>query len=236
VNPRHQIAVVLCVAALLALAGWLAYGFGCERRAAGLARSDRLADRLRAIELFRGESTDLARQTLHRLTKDKEIRVALAAVRALAAVPDEESCRLLGDVCRGSPSGDVRGAAAAALGKYQNTPTDTLAQMLAADKDPAARAGAARGLSGKRDRAAADALVVALERDDDVRVRRSAMAALHSLLGVRFLYRPEAPLSERQQAIRVIKAEVSRIRAGRSGDGLPVHHQHDHRCPDGVGG
>ena len=236
--------IILCAAVvLLAVLGAVLWylessGWWVARQAA----SGDLSDRIEAVALLRGKGGSLARETLLRLSEDKELRVALAAVRAMGAheAHREALVRICAKGDRGlvraaavaalgkfedTPSADliailktdkdpvVRAAAAAALGKFEDTPSAYLIAILKTDKDPVVRAGAVEGLAHKRDAQTTEALLAAMD-DNDLTVRRKAMAALYRSMGLRFLYRPDDPRLKRRADIAKIRRLIRQIVAG----------------------
>jgi len=205
--------IILCAAVvLLAVLGAVLWylessGWWVARQAA----SGDLSDRIEAVALLRGKGGSLARETLLRLSEDKELRVALAAVRAMGA--HEAHREALVRICAKGDRGLVRAAAVAALGKFEDTPSADLIAILKTDKDPVVRAGAVEGLAHKRDAQTTEALLAAMD-DNDLTVRRKAMAALYRSMGLRFLYRPDDPRLKRRADIAKIRRLIRQIVAG----------------------
>ena len=205
--------IILCAAVvLLAVLGAVLWylessGWWVARQAA----SGDLSDRIEAVALLRGKGGSLARETLLRLSEDKELRVALAAVRAMGA--HEAHREALVRICAKGDRGLVRAAAVAALGKFEDTPSAYLIAILKTDKDPVVRAGAVEGLAHKRDAQTTEALLAAMD-DNDLTVRRKAMAALYRSMGLRFLYRPDDPRLKRRADIAKIRRLIRQIVAG----------------------
>jgi len=161
------------------------------------------ARRLAAIAELRGSTDEKAVSTLHRLSRDPVPLVAVAAVKAIGAAP-ESNHQTLKQILTESDSGAVRGEAAAELGKCKQVKTEILTEVMRTDKDPQARAGAARGLSRRRDRGALEQLVAALE-DGDPRVRLWAITAISRTTAMRFDYDAGKSPEQQQDKISVIK-------------------------------
>ena len=190
----------------------LGYWYGYGGRAARLAASERVDDRLEAVRLLADKDNGLAVETLGRLAGDPEQRVALAAVRAVGVCRSEPRRRLLGDLYR-SGRGKLRAVAAAELGRFERTPPRTLIGILVTDPSPVVRAGAAEGLAHKRDEAALASLADALD-DEAPEVRRWAYTALCRTLGMRFGYNPNDPPARRAEGVAFIRSYLARRAAG----------------------
>ena len=210
-KSKHTIILVVSAGVILLVGALLWYRDEYGGRAAGLAESDQIEDRVEATVLLRGKSNSLARETLFKLSQDSELRVALAAVRSLEANTDARNGEVLRHVLDSGAAMRVRGAAAAALGKYESVQAKTLVDILVSDKDPVLRAGAAEGLGRKDDPAGVDALVTALNDPEEL-VRQGAIVGLQRSLGVRFLYDPAAPSARRRQAMARIRQAVKSMR------------------------
>ena len=204
---KPKILIAICLAAVLVLALALWYVDSDTAKAARLARSGDPAERVQAVELLRGKHDNTAREILARLAKDKNLRVALAAIRALGRDACRQNQKVLTELCKHAARGKVRGAAAAALGRFKDTPAAELVAVLRSDKDPVARAGAAEGLYHLHDRSAANDLLAAMD-DDDLAVRRWAAKAFYRTVGLAFLYRPTDPRPKRRAAIARIRSTL----------------------------
>ncbi|HUU23225.1 MAG TPA: HEAT repeat domain-containing protein [Phycisphaerae bacterium] len=200
---RRFAAGFLLLTAAVTFAVWALRGYGTD--AARLAGSADREDRIQAIDLLRQRTDDTSRQVLFGLCSDGDLRVAATAVWALGQAHDaaagEMLLKLLADKGR---HGRVRGEAAAMLGRFKDVPPVFLTRALAEERDPAVRAGAARGLYGMRARRAVPALVGAL-RDPDRNVRKWVLAALHHMTVRRFGYDPSLPPDRQAGAIREIE-------------------------------
>ena len=204
-KPQIVIVTGLALALLLGLLLW--FLGGDVAKASRLAGSGDAAERLEAIELLRGKHNDTAREILARLSKDKDLRVSLAAIRALGRDTCQQNRDVLAGLCKEADRARVRGAAAAALGQFKDAPAAELVAVLRSDKDPIARAGAAEGLYHLRDRSAAADLLAAMD-DDDLTVRRWATKAFYRTVGLAFLYRPTDPRPKRRAAIAQIRSTL----------------------------
>ncbi len=160
-------------------------------------------DRLVAVLNLSGQTGEGALRTLRHLSRDVEPRVAMAAVRAIAAGKRDRNRQILSEIVAKAERGAVRGAAAAELGGFQQTDPRILIDVLAGDPSGQARAGAAKGLSRLRKADAMDQLVKSLE-DPDRRVRLWAVTALSRITALRFIfYADKDPKSQRQNIDRI---------------------------------
>jgi HEAT repeat protein len=190
--------VLLLVAAVL-LTRWV---FG-EHGNARLWDSDKADERLLAVEALRADDSGAARERLTRMLSDSDRRVVVQSVRAMAFNRSESSHRVLVEQLRTAADPQVRGEVAAALGRYEQTPTKTLTSLLASDPEPKVRAGAARGLAAKKDKAAVPELYKALS-DPDPQVRAWAITGIGRATLHRFIYEAERSPEQQQQRIRDI--------------------------------
>ena len=179
-------------------------------------------DRLAAVLNLTGQTGEGPVRTLRRLSRDAEPRVAVAAVRAIAADKRDRNRQILSEIVAKAERGAVRGAAAAELGAFPQTDARILIDVLAGDPSSEARAGAAKGLSraakGLSRLRKADAmvqLVKALE-DPDRRVRLWAITALSRITALRFIYYADKKPASQQQNIARIKQQL-RDRCGYKG-------------------
>ena len=93
----------------------------------------------------------------------------------------------------------ARGAAAAALGECPEVDVRVLTRAMLSDSDAQARAGAAKGLARRRDKATLPQLVQALE-DPDPRVRLWAITAIRRITAFHFKYdAARAPEQQRDE-------------------------------------
>ncbi len=172
--------------------------------------SDDPAKRKEAAAKLDGKSDEDSLRTLHRLSQDDDVGVARAAVRAIRgsgeAKKHERNRQLLQRVVKESKSAKVRGDAAAALGDFDNVPAGMLINVLENDPEPAARAGAARGLGFRGDPDALIQLFNAL-RDKDPVVRAEAITALSRITAFRFDY--DARVSPAKQGPKLTKIRAT---------------------------
>lgn len=181
----------------------------------GDANSSDPDDRLAAVLNLTGQTGEGAAGTLRRLSRDVEPRVAVAAVRAIAADKHDRNRQVLSEIVAKAERGAVRGAAAAELGGFPQTDARILIDVLAGDPSSEARAGAAKGLSRLRKGDAMDQLVKSLE-DPDRRVRLWAVTALSRITALRFIYYADRDPASQQQNIARIKQQL-RQRCGYKG-------------------
>lgn len=182
--------LVVCVAA----AGWTLIDSDSQGQPTTPEdRVDRLGD----------EKTEQARRELIQLTASPTREIALSAVRNLGRHGDEESRRALEEVLADTGRDPrVRSAAAAKLGEYDQADPQTLARVLAREKNVHIRRGAARGLMKWTDTDHTEAvgdLYRALS-DPDLRVRQSAATGLRRATLMLFTFDPRKdPRTQRKQ-------------------------------------
>jgi HEAT repeat protein len=155
---------------------------------------------------------------LVKLAGDAELRVAKAAIRAIGSRSDEASRLELERIATKNENGELRGTAAAEVGKFQKTDYRLLTGILLDDKDPKARRGAARGLKRLHNAAAMKSLVKALG-DTDCDTRRNSFEAIGAATAIRLQFNAMASLDTRNKQIAEIKRRLEMIKK--------VHH-HDH--------
>ncbi len=202
---KHKIALAVAGVALLGVTAWLWYWYGYGARLAAMAQSDDPHVRLEAIALLRGKSNSLARKVFFRLSNDPDVRVAREAVRAVGTDLSQSNYRLLREMLNaGNPV--VRGEAAAALGKYEETDVQLLLDVLQDDPAPAARAGAGKALGRKRDPTTLTDLTRALKQENSQQVRIAVITAIHDITIVRFKYDPGASPAVRDRQASTIES------------------------------
>jgi len=211
----HKVVLAICVVALAALTAGLWHWFEGGGRAAALAESDRVADRLAAADSLAGADSPGARRTLRQLSADDNPRVAVAAVRAIGAGAADGNRLALMDISAGAARPAVRAAAVAALGRYEATDTAFLVARLS-DASGEVRAAAAEGLARKRDPAALGDLIDALD-DADRNVRAWAITAVSRTMKMRFAYFPDDPPARRARAVAVIRSRLPGATTGAAG-------------------
>ncbi|MBT3199595.1 MAG: HEAT repeat domain-containing protein [Phycisphaerales bacterium] len=194
------------LAALILLLGAIAMACWPE---AGDPDSPDPEKRLQAIAKLEGRTDTEAVQTLVRLSRDRKPRVSVAAIKMIASSPESSHAPLQEILAEPDISPPARAEAAAALGKCpkQNVPITVLTQVLTGNADAQVRAGAARGLSRRKDPAALKELVAALE-DPDARVRLWAVTAIGRTTALRFDYDARVPPEQQRDKIRTIKATL----------------------------
>ncbi|MBT3201132.1 MAG: HEAT repeat domain-containing protein [Phycisphaerales bacterium] len=178
----------------------------------GAPESPDMQRRLDAISQLVDSTDQASLDTLVKLASDPELRVAKASIRAIGHRRDEPSRLVLKQLVSEHKSGELRGTAATELGRFKETDYRLLTAMLLEDKDPKARAGAARGLKLLHNSAAVDSLLKALG-DTDADVRAEAFRALGRCTGRWFEFDPNASLEARSTAIEVINDELTRIKS-----------------------
>lgn len=179
------------------------YGRGAD--ALALAKSPQRRDRLRAIDMLRGDGSSDARQALARLARDRDRRVAITAVWAIGEYGDETSGKTLAGVLTDKTlDAKVRAEAAVMLGSCRGGGLSVLTDALIGDEAGQVRAGAASGLGRLRDVKALPALVDALE-DRDVEVRRAAIDSIHKMVAHHSRFDPERPPGTQRPHIERIR-------------------------------
>ena len=168
--------------------------------------------RLTAVAQLVGRTDPESLKTLNRLAGDVELRVARAEIRGIGAIKDRQAWEMLMHVVKTSKNGAHRGTAAAELGNFKETDYKFLVNVLANDKDPLARAGAAIGLERVHDARAVDALVEALA-DPDPDTRCNAHKAIGRTTGRWFEFNAMAPESVRAEQIAEIKKDLARVKS-----------------------
>jgi HEAT repeat protein len=131
-------------------------------------------------------------------------REALRAVRSLGSAGGRRNRLALEKILAESPSGQIRGEAAAELGRFKDLQTGVLIRALREDPSAQARAGAAVGLRRRRDPAAVADLLEALS-DRDRNVRLQAIAAISDITALWFSYRAEVPPPGQSRQIQEIR-------------------------------
>ena len=172
------------------------------------ARSPDVLERLASVAERVGRTDAESVDVLSELVDDPVHRVAVAAVRAIGSGSGDLNSQALREVLAESESGVLRGAAAAALGKFKSTDFRLLADVMEKDKSPEARAGAAKGLGRLHDPAAADRLVEALT-DPSAQVRHSAFVALGRTTALYLEFDPAAPPQTQAENIAAIRRALT---------------------------
>jgi hypothetical protein len=195
-------AAVLLLGAVVAVVWW----DGNDEAPPGLSVAARmaLADRLGR----RGGGR--ADRRLAAMARDREPKVALAAMRNLGVSQSAANYQLLTEIATSAASPNRRAAAAAALGRYPDADPALLTDLLTGDRHSAVRAGAARGLAAWSSPHKRDGLPALLKglRDDDPAVRRWSIAGIHRLTIYRFAYDPDKSPSRQMGMIRFIEDEM----------------------------
>ncbi len=173
-------------------------------------KSPDMHERLTAVSELVGSSDQGSLDTLGELAGDTELRVAVAAIRAIGSRADEASRKKLEQIVAKNKSGVLCGAAAAELGDNEKTDYRLLT-MLLKDKRPKVRAGAARGLKRLHNAAALDALVEALT-DPDADTRRNAYEAIGAATAIRFKFDAAAPPEKQAENIAAIEEQLARLK------------------------
>lgn len=176
-----------------------------------LANSDDADDRLRAVLIIseEGESPQLLQQ----LASDVEPRVSRQAITVLSKQRTPSHRQVLTELSRSASSPEVRGAAVAALGAYEETSPRELASLLQTRDDPLVRQGAAKALArqGRFDEKATTVTPLLLDalRDGDPEVRIWAIAGITNVSGNRFPgYDASRPPAEQREVIRYIEGKL----------------------------
>jgi len=195
-------------------------------------KSPDVHERLKAISGMVGSSDRGSLDTLGELVSDAELRVAKAAIRALGSRKDEAARLELGQILAKNKIGELRGAAATALGNFKNTDYSLLIDVLLKDKAPKARAGAAKGLKrlhrvllkdkgpkAKASKAKARSetakvlkvLIKALS-DSDADTRRNSHEAIGAITAIYFTFNASAAPEMRAKQIAEIKSRLAGLK------------------------
>ncbi|MDP6545603.1 MAG: HEAT repeat domain-containing protein [Phycisphaerae bacterium] len=174
-------------------------------------KSSDMHERLTAVTELVGSSGSASLDTLGDLAGDAELRVALAAVRAIGSRRDEASRLKLKHIATKNKNGVLRGTAAAELGRFEKTDYRLLTGILLNDESPKARSGAARGLKRLHNSAALGALVKALT-DPDPDTRRNVYEAIGSATAIRFRFDASAEPETQAENIAGIKRRLASIK------------------------
>ena len=202
-------ALRITLAVLVAILAVIVWTANCADSAD--PNSSDLHERLAAISQLDGRTDAESLNTLTKLAGDSEIRVAKSAIRMMGGRKDQAARQKLLHIVENSEVGDIRGTAAAELGNFKKTDSGLLTAMLLDDKDPKARAGAAKGLRRLHDHASKEALIKALG-DRDAETRLNAHEALGALTGRWFKFDAYASEKIRTAQIAAIMKMVVRIR------------------------
>lgn len=195
-SMRKKLPMALGGIAVLVIAGRLFFGGGDD---ASLTSSDPVK-RLVAMESLLKENTDAARARLRSMTQDDDPRVIMQSLRGMGINRDEANRRQLETFAFESPRPEYRREALAALGQYQNVSVSHFTQVLAGDRDPQARAGAAQALARRADRSTIPAMYKALS-DPDARVRVWAITGIKEITFITFIYEAALPPAEQREVI-----------------------------------
>jgi HEAT repeat protein len=168
--------------------------------------------RLRAVDKLAGRTDQQALDTLGQFTGDSETRVARSAIRVIGGRSDDASRMMLKQIAEDNESGVLRGTAAAELGNFKKTDYRMLADMMLCDKDPNARAGAAKGLRRLRLRESVDSLLEAMG-DSDAVVRLNAAGAVGVITGRWFKFDASGSDKTRADQINAIKRQLIQIKS-----------------------
>jgi len=174
-------------------------------------KSPEMHERLRAVGELVGRSDSESLETLTKLVGDVELRVAIAAIRAIGSRTDEVSRWKLEQIIARNKIGVLRGRAAAELGNFEKADYRLLTDILLKDEDPKARAGAGIGLKRLHNPAAVNSLVEALG-DTDADTRRNAYEAIGTATAIYFKFDPLASRETRTEQIAAIKNQLAHIK------------------------
>lgn len=175
-----------------------------------LAASDDAKDRLQAVLIIQ-ESQSNSPQLLGRLAADPVPSVSMQAITVMGQNQTTDYRQALKKIIseRGDPKS--RGAAAAALGHYEETSVREFTALLGRSEHPEVRAGAAKGLArmAQRDRKSAAPALIAGLRDHDPQVRIWAITGIYNISGHQFPgYNAAIAPNEQAGVIRFIETEL----------------------------
>lgn len=202
-STTRRYTLIAIAVVLLLVGGWIAHDRWFGGGVAGMARSGDPAQRLLVIESLRASDAGWSDRLLRELAADADHRAAVQAIRVLADRPGDTNKRLLLTLAEADDV-SVCAEAIASLGGQRGVPIERFTEALRTGASPEIRAGAARALARRNDRAAAGALVDALS-DEDQRVRMEAIRAINGLTIWRTDYRAEAPIGTQRKQIAAIR-------------------------------
>ncbi len=200
---NQRLSLLLAVAATLVLMA--AWRLGC-RSSSEVATQGGAPPELAQIETIRREKSSANVPQLTNWAAHENPQVARAAVVALGEIPGTEPRAALQKLAEPSSPPPVRAAAIGALAQGGSEAIDVpkLIAVMGSDRDPLARAAAARGLAHYSNPERNEALRPFLKAlsDADPQVRSWAIRGVHNISVKRFLFDPTAePAKQRQQVI-----------------------------------
>jgi HEAT repeat protein len=206
-SERRLLALVAGV--LLALGPGLA---GCSDPEKEV-RSGDATKRMQAIRTLAERGTEEDIQRIAEAAGHEDATTAREAVVALGRSRSPAAVKALANVAVADQRAGLRQMAVSSLAEYE-TPeaARALRQALQADEDACVRGEAAASLGRAGSLDDIEFLVGQLDRETDPVVQSRTVAAIESLIRLRFGYDPAAPPKERQEALRRVKAAVALAR------------------------
>jgi HEAT repeat protein len=191
--------VALAAAAALALgAVWVA---GCKDPEQGVVSSnpDEVA---KSVGELAKRGTDEAVAKIDLATTHADSMVATEAIRSLGSMHRPKAVEALRRVASEEKRPDVREAAVLELGRQTRDQQIALLEgVLQRDPQPRVRAAAASSLARLNAWGSIPLLLDVAERDPDVLVQSRAVAAVETMIGMRFGYDTAAPAEQRQKVL-----------------------------------
>jgi HEAT repeat protein len=195
---------MLSRAALVAAAAFAIGGLcaaGCKDPDQGI-QSSNPNDVAKSVGELAKRGTDEAVEQISRAATHADSMVATEAVRSLGSMRQPKAVEALRRVAAEEKRPDVREAAVLELGRQTCDPqVRLLEETLQRDPEPRVRAAAASSLARLKAWDTLALLMDVAEKDPDLMVQSRAVAAVETMIGLKFGYDAHAPPAERQKAL-----------------------------------
>jgi HEAT repeat protein len=146
--------------------------------------------------------TDAAVEQISRVATHTDSMVATEAVRSLGSMRQPKAVQALQRVAAEEKRPDVREAAVLELGRQtRDQQVRLLEEVLQRDPEPRVRAAAASSLSRLKAWDTIPLLMDVAEKDPDLMVQSRAVAAVETMIGLKFGYDAHALPEQRQKAL-----------------------------------
>lgn len=198
----------LVFALLIALVGGLWFA-GCSSDPGKDIKSENADTRLKAIRDLAARATAEDVQKVAEATRHEHMATAVEAASSLGRIRRPEAVQALRTAATKDQRVEVRQMSVTSLGD-QETPDAALAlrDVLRSDADPRVRGEAAASLGRMGNLDDVEFLVGILGTEQDQTVQSRAVAAIERMLRIKFMYEPNAPAKERQEALARVKANA----------------------------